>query len=159
MQMWHFNKRHFQTTLQVMRTNTTNDFIIYLYWLMEIKPLHSERWPPAGSEGRRKLAWREKGREAPSDKKGSRRAKPEADGKKTKLKRKMEPQSWVLGTIWSCQLSGATIIITRDFPWWFIGYEPALQCRGHMFNPWSGNWDSQHTMEQLNLCATTEPEP
>lgn len=75
-------------------------FIIYLYRLTEIKAFHSERWPPVGSEGRRKLAWREKGREAPSDKKGPRRAKPEADGKKkTKLKREMEPQSWVLGTI------------------------------------------------------------
>lgn len=79
---------------------------------------------------KRKLAWREKGREASNDRKGPRRAKPEANGKKTQSKREMETQSWVLGTIWSCQLSGATVIITRDFPWWFSGYEPALQCRG-----------------------------
>ena len=29
--------------------------------------------------------------------------------------------------------------ITMGLPWWPRGYESALQCRGHWFNPWLGN--------------------
>ena len=38
-------------------------------------------------------------------------------------------------------------------PWWRSGYEPACQCRGQGFEPWSGK--IPHAVEQLSLCATT----
>ena len=29
----------------------------------------------------------------------------------------------------------------QGLPWWSSGWESVFQCRGHGFNPWSGNWD------------------
>ena len=45
-------------------------------------------------------------------------------------------------------------------PWWRSGWESACQCRGHGFEPWSGN--IPHAAEQLSPCffffaTTTEP--
>ena len=47
--------------------------------------------------------------------------------------------------------------ITRlGLPWWLSGKEPAYQCRGQGFNPWSRK--IPHPTEQLSPCATnTEP--
>ena len=42
-------------------------------------------------------------------------------------------------------------------PWWHSGWEPACQCRGHGFEPWTGK--IPHAPEQLSPCATTtEPQ-
>ena len=30
-------------------------------------------------------------------------------------------------------------ICCRGLPWWSSGKESALKCRGHGFDPWSGN--------------------
>ena len=38
-------------------------------------------------------------------------------------------------------------------PWWHNGWESACQCRGHGFEPWSGN--IPHATEQLGPWATT----
>ena len=38
-------------------------------------------------------------------------------------------------------------------PWWRSGYESACQCRGHRFEPWSG--EIPHAAEQLSPRATT----
>ena len=38
-------------------------------------------------------------------------------------------------------------------PWWRSGKEPACQCRGHGFKPWSRK--IPHAAEQLSLCTTT----
>ena len=41
-------------------------------------------------------------------------------------------------------------------PWWHSGWESACQCRGHVFEPWSGK--IPHATEQLGPWATiTEP--
>ena len=41
----------------------------------------------------------------------------------------------------------------RGLPWWSSGKESAFQCRGHGFNPWSG--EIPHATEQQSPCATT----
>ena len=41
----------------------------------------------------------------------------------------------------------------QRLPWWRSGWEPACQCRGHGFEPWSGN--IPHATEQLGPWATT----
>ena len=38
-------------------------------------------------------------------------------------------------------------------PRWRSGWEPACQCRGHGFEPWSGK--IPHAAEQLSPCTTT----
>ena len=38
-------------------------------------------------------------------------------------------------------------------PWWYSGWEPACQCRGRGFAPWSGR--IPHAVEQLGPWATT----
>ena len=44
----------------------------------------------------------------------------------------------------------------KGLPWWRSGWEPACQCRGHGFEPWSGK--IPHAAEQLGPWATiTEP--
>ena len=41
-------------------------------------------------------------------------------------------------------------------PWWYNGWQPACQCRGHGFDPWS--WWIPRALQQLSLCTTiTEP--
>ena len=42
-------------------------------------------------------------------------------------------------------------------PWWSSGWEPACQCRGPGFNPWSGK--IPHAVRQLSPCATTTEAP
>ena len=42
---------------------------------------------------------------------------------------------------------------SQGLPWWHSGQESACQCRGHVFDPWSGK--IPHAAEQLNPCATT----
>ena len=42
---------------------------------------------------------------------------------------------------------------TSGCPWWRSGWEPACQCRGHGFEPWSGK--IPHAAEQLGPWATT----
>ena len=36
-------------------------------------------------------------------------------------------------------------------PWWFSGEESTCQCKGHVFDPWSGK--IPHAVEQLSPCA------
>ena len=40
-----------------------------------------------------------------------------------------------------------------ELPGWSSGYEPACQCNGHGFDPWSRK--ISHAVEQLSLCAPT----
>ena len=45
----------------------------------------------------------------------------------------------------------------QGLPWWCGGKESSCQCRGHGFEPCSGN--IPHAAEQLSSCTTTtEPE-
>ena len=41
----------------------------------------------------------------------------------------------------------------KGLPWWCSGWESACQCRGHGFEPWSG--EIPHAIEQLGPWATT----
>ena len=38
------------------------------------------------------------------------------------------------------QLVRSYLISTLGFPFWHSGYEPACRCRGHGFDPWSGEF-------------------
>ena len=40
--------------------------------------------------------------------------------------------------------------VLLGLPWWSSGYECALQCRGHRFDPWPGN-------EDPTCCVATKP--
>ena len=43
--------------------------------------------------------------------------------------------------------------LSLGLPWWRSGWESACQCRGHGFEPWSG--EIPHAAEQLGPWATT----
>ena len=58
---------------------------------------------------------------------------------------------------WMC-LYENTLGLKSEFglPWWRSGSESTCQCRGHGFDPWSG--EIQHGMEPLSPCTmTAEP--
>ena len=40
--------------------------------------------------------------------------------------------------------------IAGGFPWWSSDKESTRQCKGHVFNPWSGK--IPHAVGQLSLC-------
>ena len=42
--------------------------------------------------------------------------------------------------------------VSTGLPWWRSGWESACQCRGHGFEPWSG--EIPHAAEQLGPWAT-----
>ena len=42
-------------------------------------------------------------------------------------------------SVWGDEKVLEKIVAMVGLPWWSSGKESALECRGHVFDPWSGN--------------------